>query len=115
MEKRKFRRIFSASKVDLYSISGEFICHGSMWNLSRGGILVAYCDKDSLDSFVPKQRVRFESTLTTGKVTGTGEVAWLDREELQFGLKFITIEKKEDGISNLIDFITSDICGWTET
>ncbi|MCM8773206.1 MAG: PilZ domain-containing protein [Candidatus Omnitrophica bacterium] len=114
MERRKYNRAISASHIDFYDVGGTYLCEGSVLNISTGGIFVAYIDKNKLSQFIPHQKIKFTFNIPTGQLIGNGEIVWLNEEELSLGLKFTAIEN-EDGISHLIDFITSPICGWRDT
>jgi hypothetical protein len=113
MEKRKFSRSFTGTSINLYKAAAKKkeIITGSVLNVSKGGVFIAYFDKSLINSFRLKQKLCFDFAIPTGKVEGIGEIVWVDKAELQIGLKFTSIKNK-NGLSNLIDFITCDFCGY---
>ena len=111
MEKREFHRLSSATRITLFDANGKELCEGSVLNLSRGGVFIAYLDEEKLKGIKKGDKLKFEFGIPTGRVTGLGEVMWVDTDELQIGISFTAIDNKE-GISNLVSYITSSISGW---
>jgi len=105
MEKRVFERYLSAAGIALYFDSGDFLCNGTIMNISKGGMLVTFLDTGRLDTLDQKKRIKFQVQIPTGTIIGICEVVWTDPIDSHVGLRFTKVEH-EGGIVNLLEHVT---------
>ncbi len=105
-EKRIHQRIIAWTRIFLFDMNGKTLYEGYVRNLSKGGVFVASIDQQKFKNIKSAQRIKFRFELPSGPVNGIAEVAWIKPESNELGMKFVKIE---DGLTHLMDFISSII------
>lgn len=105
-EKRIHQRIVAWAKIHLLEVGGKPLFEGFVRNLSKGGVFVASGEENKALNLKNGQQIKFIFDLEDGRVQGLAEIAWMNPESKEVGLKFV---KVEDGLDILMNYLSNMI------